>query len=123
MGDPALLPSEEVESLAIEPIWLAQLRQEVAELRADVAQLRRENLELRQQSGYWRSQHAAAKLRIAELEQEVASSLARNASSRINSSAASRRRRRPIAPITWTTPTTLRSRGRAASGVTGPDPN
>src|SRR3954447_17881742 len=72
MGDPALLPSEEVESLAIEPIWLAQLRQEVAELRADVAQLRRENLELRQQAGYWRSQHNAAKQRIAELEHEVA---------------------------------------------------
>jgi transposase len=72
MGDRALLPLEKVESLAIEPIWLAQLRQEVAELRTDVAQLRRENLELRQQAGYWRSQHTAAKQRIAELEHEVA---------------------------------------------------
>ncbi len=41
-------------------------------MRTEVAQLRRENLELRQQAGYWRSQHAAAKQRIAELEQEVA---------------------------------------------------
>jgi transposase len=71
MGDLALLPSEHVESLAREPIWLVQLRQEVAELRSEVAQLRRDNLELRQQAGYWRSQHAAAKQRIAELEQEV----------------------------------------------------
>jgi transposase len=72
MGDLALLPLERVESLAIEPIWLAQLRQEVAELRSEVVQLRRDNLELRQQAGYWRSQHAAAKQRIAEVEQEVA---------------------------------------------------
>jgi transposase len=72
MGDLALLPLEEVESSAIEPIWLAQLRQEVAELRSEVTLLRRDNLELRQQAGYWRSQHAAAKQRIAELEQELA---------------------------------------------------
>lgn len=42
-------------------------------LRTEVAHLRRENLELRQQAGSWRSQHAAAKLRSAELEHEVAS--------------------------------------------------
>src|SRR5882724_5984522 len=72
MGDLALLRLEEVESSAIEPIWLAQLRQEVAELRSEVTLLRRDNLELRQQAGYWRSQHAAAKQRIAELEQGLA---------------------------------------------------
>src|SRR4051794_14530638 len=72
MGGLALLPLEEVESSAIEPIWLTQLRQEVAELRSEVTSLRRDNLELRQRAGYWRSQHTAAKQRIAELEVEVA---------------------------------------------------
>ena len=72
MGDLALLLLDEVESSAIEPIWLTQLRQEVAELRSEVTILRRDNLELRQQAGYWRSQHAAAKQRIAELEQGLA---------------------------------------------------
>ena len=72
MGGRAPLPLEKVEPLAIEPIWLAQLRQEVAELRTDLAQLRRENLELRRQAGHWRSRHAAAKQRIAESEHEVA---------------------------------------------------
>jgi transposase len=71
MEDLMLRPLTEVDTSASEPIWLAQLRQEVADLRTEVGQLRRENLELRQQAGYWRSQHAAAKQRIAELEQEV----------------------------------------------------
>src|ERR1700736_4395049 len=66
-----LQPLKEVDGLASEPPWLAQLYQEVAELRIEVAHLRRENLELRQQAGYWRGQHAAAKQRIAEVEQEV----------------------------------------------------
>jgi hypothetical protein len=48
---------------------------------------------------------------------------ARIASSKINSSAASRkRRRRPIAPINWTIPTILRSRNPAVSGPAGLDP-
>ncbi len=68
MEDLVLQPLKELDWAASEPPWLAQLRQEVAQLRTEVAQLRRENLELRQQAGYWRSQHAAAKLRIAELE-------------------------------------------------------
>jgi transposase len=72
MEDLALQPKWEVDWAASEPPWLVELRQEVVELRTEVAQLRRENLELRQQTGYWRSQHAAAKQRIAELEQEVA---------------------------------------------------
>jgi transposase len=72
MEDLSLQPLVEVDWSAIEPPWLARLRQEVTELRTEVAQLRRENLELRQQAGYWRSQHAAAKLRIAALEQDVA---------------------------------------------------
>ena len=71
MGDLALLPLERVESLAIEPIWLAQLRQEVAELRSEVAQLRRDNLELRQQVGYWKAMHARAVHRTEHLEAEV----------------------------------------------------
>ena len=73
MEDLVLQPLKEVDWSASEPPWLTQLRQDLAELRTEVAQLRRENLELRQQAGYWRSQHAAAKLRIAELEHEVAS--------------------------------------------------
>jgi transposase len=73
MEDLVLQPLKEVDWSASEPPWLAQLRQEMVELRTEVAQLRRENLELRQQAGYWRSQHAAAKLRIAELEHELAS--------------------------------------------------
>ena len=72
MEDLLLRPLKNLDESATEPVWLAQLRQEVAELRTEVGQLRRENLELRQQAGYWRSQHAAAKQRIAELEQEVA---------------------------------------------------
>jgi transposase len=72
MEDLALQPRWEVDWAASEPPWVAELRQDVAELRTEVSQLRRENLELRQQTGYWRTQHAAAKQRIAELEQEVA---------------------------------------------------
>ena len=48
---------------------------------------------------------------------------ARIVSSKINSSAASRKRgRRPIAPINWTTPTILQSRNPAVSGLAGLDP-
>jgi regulator of replication initiation timing len=47
------------------------LRREVADLRRENADLRRENLELRQQAGYWKTQHARAVERMAQLEAEV----------------------------------------------------
>lgn len=55
-------------TLALELIQ--ELRREVVSLRQEVADLRRQNLELRQQAGYWKSQHAAALVRIGKLEAE-----------------------------------------------------
>jgi hypothetical protein len=124
MEDLVLHPSWEVDWAASEPAWLVQLRQEVAEFRTEGVQLRRDNLELRHQAGYWRVSTPRPSSGSSSWNRKSPSFAASIAISRINSSAVSQnRRRRLIAPIDWTTPTTLKSRSRAVSGVAGQGPN
>jgi transposase len=47
------------------------LKREVVSLRQEVAELRRQNLELRQEAGYWKSRHADAVKRLAQLQEEL----------------------------------------------------
>jgi len=61
------LPSYETSQLLE---LIQDLEQEVSSLRREVADLRQENLKLRQESGYWKSMHAAALVRITKLEAE-----------------------------------------------------
>jgi hypothetical protein len=70
MDSALLTPVEVLPANADLASLVVRLLAEVDELRADMAALRRENLELRQQAGYWRSRHADAVQRLAELEQE-----------------------------------------------------
>ena len=110
---------------AAEPTELSelvrQLCREVLELRQEVADLRRENLELRQQVGYWKAQHARAVHRVQSTSKPRLRIFAvRTESSKINSSVARAKNRRPgIARITLKARVMNRTPPRRASGASG----
>ena len=68
---PSQRGTEVLELLQNLQLEVVSLRQENAELRRENAELWRQNLELRQKSGYWKSRHTDAVVRIANLEAEV----------------------------------------------------